>query len=236
MAVKLEFLASNIYVLTLTGPGEHRLTPESLPEIMTALDKVEADPRASALVTTGEGKFFSNGLSLSLEDRGSKANMQLIDQFHALLKRMLTFPIPTVAAVNGHAVAGGCMLALAHDYRFMRADRGFMFLSEIDIKLPFSPGMNAVIRCKLPVMTYHKAMLSAFRYTGKTAIEAGMVHASHPDEQSTFQEALKLAKGLASRNYDRGVYQTIKKQMFKAEIQDLEILATLEPIVGPSKL
>lgn len=96
--------------------------------------------------------------------------------------------------------------------------------------------MNAVIRCKLPIMTYHKAMLSGFRYTGKTAMEAGMVHASPPDQPSTYQEALKLAKGLASRNFDRGVYQTIKKQMFKAEIQDLEILATLEPLVAPSKL
>lgn len=235
MAVKLEFLPTNVYVLTLTGEGEHRFTPQSIPEILAALDEVEADPRACALVTTGEGKFYSNGLSLSLENRGSKENMQLIDLFHVLLKRMLTFPIPTVAAVNGHAVAGGCMLALAHDYRFMRADRGFMFLSEIDIKLPFSPGMNAVIRCKLPIMTYHKAMLSAFRYTGKTAVDAGMVHASPPDQQSTFQEALKLAKSLASRNFDRGVYQTIKKQMFKAEIQDLEILATLEP-VATSKL
>lgn len=140
MAVKLEFLPSNVYVLTLTGEGEHRFTPQSIPEILTALDKVEADPKACALVTTGEGKFYSNGLSLSLENRGSKENMQLIDQFHVLLKRVLTFPIPTIAAVNGHAVAGGCMLALAHDYRFMRADRGFMFLSEIDIKLPFSPG------------------------------------------------------------------------------------------------
>lgn len=141
MAVKLEFLPSNVYVLTFVGEGEHRFTPQSIPEIMAALDQVEADPKARALVTTGEGKFYSNGLSLSLEDRGSKANMELIDQFHGLLKRMLIYPIPTVAAVNGHAVAGGCMLALAHDYRFMRADRGFMFLSEIDIKLPFSPGV-----------------------------------------------------------------------------------------------
>lgn len=140
MAAKLEFLPGNVYVLTLVGEGEHRFTPESIPEILAALDQVEADPKARALVTTGKGKFYSNGLSLSLEDRGSKANMQLIDQFHELLKRMLIFPIPTVAAVNGHAVAGGCMLALAHDYRFMRADKGFMFLSEIDIKLPFSPG------------------------------------------------------------------------------------------------
>lgn len=140
MAVKVGKLPNNVYTLTLIGPGEHRFTPTSIPEIMAALDEVEADPKAAALVTLGEGKFFSNGLSLSLENRGSMENMQLIDKFHALLKRMLTFPMPTIAAISGHAVAGGCMFALAHDYRFMRADKGFMFLSEIDIKLPFSPG------------------------------------------------------------------------------------------------
>ena len=107
---------------------------------------------------------------------------------------------------------------------------------ETDTSYSFLPGMNAIIRCKLPVMTYHKAMLSAFRYTGKMAVDAGMVHASPPDAQSTYQEALKLAKGLASRDFDRVVYQTIKKVMFKAEIRDLEILATLEPIIASSKL
>lgn len=142
MAVKVGKLPDNVYTLTLIGPGEHRFTPTSIPEIMAALDEVEADPKAAALVTMGEGKFFSNGLSLSLENRGSMENMQLIDKFHALLKRMLTFPMPTIAAISGHAVAGGCMFALAHDYRFMRADKGFMFLSEIDIKLPFSPGTS----------------------------------------------------------------------------------------------
>lgn len=140
MAVKVGKLPNNVYTLTLVGADEHRFTPTSIPEIMAALDEVEADPKAAALVTMGEGKFFSNGLSLSLENRGSMENMQLIDKFHALLKRMLTFPMPTIAAISGHAVAGGCMFALAHDYRFMRADKGFMFLSEIDIKLPFSPG------------------------------------------------------------------------------------------------
>ncbi|KAH8955371.1 hypothetical protein BDL97_08G134300 [Sphagnum fallax] len=160
MALKLEKLPNNVYLLTLTGDGEHRFTPSSIPEIVAALDEVEKDPQAAALVTTGEGRFYSNGLSLSLVNKTSRENLELLDTFHDLLKKMLTYPIPTVAAVSGHAVAGGCMLALAHDYSVMRSDKGYMFLSEVDIGLSFTPGMLALISCKLPVRTYHKAVLS----------------------------------------------------------------------------
>jgi enoyl-CoA hydratase/carnithine racemase len=83
--------------------------------------------------------------------------------------------------------------------------------------------MLALISCKLPVRTYHKAVLSAHRYTGKTAEEAGMVHAARPDAHSTLQEAVKIATALGGRNYDRTVYQQIKLQMFKTEIERLEI-------------
>ena len=58
---------------------------------------------------------------------------------------MLIFPVPTIAALNGHAFAAGMMLALAHDYRVMRDDRGFLCLPEVDLHMPFAPGMNSII-------------------------------------------------------------------------------------------
>jgi enoyl-CoA hydratase/carnithine racemase len=62
------------------------------------------------------------------------------------LGRLLCFPVPTIAAINGHAFAGGFMLAFAHDYRIMRTDRGFLCLPEIDLGMGLLPGMNAIIR------------------------------------------------------------------------------------------
>ncbi|MCO5595297.1 hypothetical protein L7F22_049338 [Adiantum nelumboides] len=104
---------------------------------------------------------------------------------------------------GGHAAAGGCMMALAHDYRYMRSDRGFIMLNEVEIKLPLTPGMNAIIKSKLPVPTYHEAVLTAHRYVGKTAATAGIIHGACSDVNSTRETAVKKASELASRNYDR---------------------------------
>ncbi|KAI5060032.1 hypothetical protein GOP47_0024452 [Adiantum capillus-veneris] len=207
--------------LVLMGDGEHRLNPNSIAEIENALDEVEIDASICALVTTNEGKFYSNGLDFDFLRSNPDKHTHLIVVFQKLLKRILCFPIPTVAAVCGHAVAGGCMIALAHDYRYMRSDRGFIMLNEVEIKLPLTPGMNAIIKSKLPVPTYHEAVLTAHRYVGKTAAIAGIIHGACPDVDSTREAAIKKASELASRNYDRIVYKALKEEMFQWEVQEL---------------
>lgn len=209
------------FQLTLAGDGEHRLSPDSIAEFHHALDQVENDASAAALVTTNEGKFFSNGLDLEFLKHNPDKHTLLIVLFHKLLKRILCFPIPTIAAICGHATAGGCMIALAHDYRFMRSDRGFIFLNEVEIKLPLTPGMNALIKSKLPVHTYHEAVLSGYRYPGKGAVVAGVVNGAFPDIISTQEAALRKASDLASKNFDRSVYKALKEEMFKSEVQEL---------------
>lgn len=211
----------SVYHLILTGDGEHRFNPDSIAEFGKALDEVENDGSAAALVITNEGKFFSNGLDLEFLKHNSDKHTVLLVLFHELLKRILCFPLPTIAAVCGHATAGGCMIALAHDYRFMRSDRGFIFLNEVEIKLPLTPGMNALIKSKLPVQTYHEAVLTGYRYTGKGAVVAGLVHSAFADVVSTQEAAFRKASGLASKNFDRSVYRAMKDEMFKSEIQEL---------------
>lgn len=210
-----------VFQLVLGGDGEHRLNPDSIAELNKALDEVENDASASALLTTNEGKFFSNGLDLDYLKHNPDKHTLLIVLFHKLLQRILCFPIPTVAAVCGHATAGGCMMALAHDYRYMRSDRGFIFLNEVEIKLPLTPGMNAIIKSKLPVQTYHEAVLSAHRYVGKSAAVAGIINKALPDVVSTREAAFERASELATKNYDRSVYKALKDEMFKSEVQEL---------------
>src|SRR5262249_34245350 len=119
-----------IFVLQMKS-GENRFNQSFLDALNRALDQVEAAPEAAALVTTGEGKFYSNGLDLEwlagVDAAQAKENLRCV---LALLGRLLTFPMVTVAALNGHVFAAGAMLSLAHDFRVMRSDRGYFCLPE----------------------------------------------------------------------------------------------------------
>ena len=128
--------------------GENRFNPAFVAAINAALDTVEAADGAAALVTVGEGKFFSNGLDLDWILGSGEAGMRFVAvDFLGMLRRVLALPVPTVAALNGHTFAGGCLLAMAHDYRFMRKDRGYICMNEIELPMPLSPAMAALLRC-----------------------------------------------------------------------------------------
>ncbi|MFT7306237.1 MAG: enoyl-CoA hydratase/carnithine racemase [Candidatus Azotimanducaceae bacterium] len=128
----------NVFLLTMND-GENRWNTTFVREFAEALDEVEASEGPASLVTTSAmEKFFSNGLDL--EWRGSEdANHRGGDreafgaEFMYLMGRIITLPVPTIAAVNGHAFGAGFMCALCHDNRFQRADRGFMCANEVDI-------------------------------------------------------------------------------------------------------
>lgn len=164
----------NVFVLTL-GEDENRFHPDRLAAINTALDEVEAAEGPKAVVTTGVGKFYSNGLDLDFMGANPDAAEANLRDVHALFARVLTFPAPIVAALQGHTFAAGAMLALAHDLAVMRSDRGFFCLPEVDLGIPFTPGMNALIRARLPMATAHEAMTTGRRYGGEEAFDAGIV-------------------------------------------------------------
>lgn len=111
---------------------------------------MEANEDATALVTVGNSeKFFSPGLDLKFMVGAHKDDVaNFILEFIRLLGRLLAFPVPTIALVNGYAVAGGCMFAFAHDYRIMRNDFGYLELSESKLGMPLPPGMMATIKTK----------------------------------------------------------------------------------------
>ena len=130
---------------------------------------------------------------------------------HALFARLLSLPVVTVAALQGHTFAAGAMFSLAHDFRVMRADRGFWCLPEADINIPFTPGMCALIQSRLAPRTAHEAMVTARRYGGHDALAAGIVdHAV--DEDAVRTTALALARPLAAKAGD--TLATIRTRMY----------------------
>lgn len=159
------------------GDGENRFSPDFITEMHAHLDTVVSEG-AAALVTTATGKIYSNGLDLDwLSANGDRA-AEYVEAVHTLFGRMLTLPMPTAAAIGGHAFGAGAMLAVAHDYRVMRADRGFFCFPEADIRIPFTNGMAALIQAKVPPKTAIAAMTTGRRFGGTDALAYDLVDAA----------------------------------------------------------
>ncbi len=188
----------SVWVLRMRA-GENRFNLEWLDAVNAALDQVAASAGPCALVTTGDGKFYSNGMDLdwlaTVPDRAG----DYLRAIYRLLGRMLALPAITVAAVNGHAFGAGALLATAHDFAVMRGDRGFWCMPEADLGLPLTAEFLSVLTAKLPARTVQEAMLTGRRYGGGDALAAGLVHMVAAQDE-VLPEALKLAADLAAKD------------------------------------
>lgn len=193
------------------GADENRFSPDWLETVGEALDRIESTTEPAVLVSTGGGKFYSNGLDLEWLGQNLDHHDSYVERVEALFARVLTLPVPTVAAVNGHAFGAGAMLAMAHDYRVMREDRGYFCFPEVDIHIPFTPGMNALVTSKLTPRTALDAMATGRRYGGGEAAAVGLVDGSASADELA-EAAAGLVRDLAGK--DRATLGTIKARMF----------------------
>ena len=187
----------DVHILRLDD-GENRFTSGLLDEMRRSSTSCRGAEGPRALVTAGTGKFYSNGLDLEWLSANAAEAQPYLDRVHGLFARFLTLGMPTVAAMNGHTFAAGAMLALCHDHRVMRADRGYFCLPEVDLGLPFTPGMTALLQARLPVVTAHEAMVTGRRYGGEDARTAGIVHET-ASESEVLTAAVTVAASLAPK-------------------------------------
>ena len=221
----LERTDTGVYVLHMRD-GENRMNRPWLDGMHSLLDQIEEDPEARAVVTTGEGKFFSNGLDLEWLNTGAEAFRPFVAEAEKLFARLLAFPLNTVAACNGHTYAAGAMLSLCHDFRIMRADRGFWCLPEVDIGLPFTPGMDSLIKTRLPIITAHDVMVTGDRFGGTEAASKGIVHEAVA-EAEVLPRAIDLADRVGGK--DRTTLAFVKRRMNERTIE----LLSDSPGTGP---
>lgn len=211
-----------VFLLELLGAGDHRFTAASFSEIMGHLETVNNSEDAGALVTTNEGKFFCNGLDLEwVNENPPERGPVLYRKFEELMIALMCMKVPTIAAVCGHAAGGGFCLAMAHDHRFMRADRGFLYSSGMDVNVAVPSGTLALFACKMSPRVYKDAVLKCVKYTGKMALDAELIDALCDDSATTLQEALKEAEALAGRNWDKSVYMGMRLAMYPNVVEKL---------------
>ncbi len=216
----------SVFVLTMDD-DDNRMNQSWLDGMTAALDEVDSAADPVALVTTGTGKFFSNGLDLEWI-MGSGVDMpSFVADVERLYARLIGSPYVTVAACNGHTFAGGAMLALCHDFRVMRVDRGFFCLPEVDIKIPFTPGMNSLIMSRMTLTAAHESMITGRRFGGEEAAKLHIVH-KVVSEAEVLPTAIEMAAALAGK--DRNTLRTIKQRMYGDTIRLLENSPGTEPV------
>lgn len=200
----------DVAVLRLAEPAGNALGHAFLDAAGRALDDVLASG-ARALVLTGDRTVFSTGLHLVEAAGYDRAAMaRYVDAFDGFFLRVFELPLPVVAAVNGHAIAGGCILMAAADTRIM-ADGPFgVGVTEVTLGLPFPSGALEVTRAAIAPAAWTDAFLLARRFTPREAAAIGLVHrVVAPDALQG--EALAAAQALAAQ--PRAALAAAKEQL-----------------------
>jgi len=202
----------------LDRPPANALDPDLLSESAALVDELRSrDP--GAVVITGRDGFFSAGADLkvvpSLDASGQAA---MVDGINRLFAGWYSFPRPVVCAVNGHAIAGGMILALCGDYR-VGCDEGKLGLTELRAGIPYPACALAVVKAELSAAAARVLALRAELIDPPTALALGALdELVSPDD--VVPRALEVASEMAA--LPRSAYPIVKKQLRR---ETLEVLA-----------
>ncbi|MBT3331841.1 MAG: enoyl-CoA hydratase [Rhodospirillaceae bacterium] len=207
----------DVFVLTM-GAGENRWNTNFVRAFDARLDEILASEGPAALVTASSNpKFFSNGLDIDWrrgEGDGEGGDKSVFaKEFMAMMGKLITFPVPTVCAINGHGFGAGFMAALCHDVRMMRADRGFLCANEIQLGMSIPDPELALFRHKMSASAFFDTVQLAHRWTGPAAQTAGFVHAV-ASEDDLLPKAIERAAQLAPLGANRALYSESKERIF----------------------
>jgi enoyl-CoA hydratase/carnithine racemase len=206
----------DVFTLRITD-GENKLGAVALSEWNRALDAVIKTGSDKVLIITGADHYWSTGLDLAEVERMSHLEKEaFLARVDALLAKILTAPFVTIAAINGHAYAAGGLLALAHDYRIMRTDRGYFCLPSIDVGIPFTAGMAALIADKIPQPAAHDLVISGREIGADEALASGIVTKAVAADQ-VLPASAEIARGLTGK--DAAMLSTLKRRMYHNSIR-----------------
>lgn len=184
-----------VALLTLQSGKVNAVGPDFLEGMHALLDQAAG---ARALVLTGAGSSFSAGLDLpSLIDLDRPTMRRFIDLFDALMLRIFQLPIPAVAAVNGHAIAGGCVLALQCDLRLAADKEARIGLNEAQLGIGLPAVVLETLRWQVPASSLAPIALEGRLFSPREALQLGLLHELAP-EVELVQKALARAAALAA--------------------------------------
>lgn len=220
----VEYELDGHVALMTWNSGENRFNPDFLRAHIDTLNEIQDNTDATVLVVRSSNeKIWCNGIDLEyLAPYFGSGDLKTVKDFFYLLndyfKSILMCPLITVASINGHAFAGGAMAACAFDFRFMRSDRGFFCVPEIDLGFPFLPGMMALLKKAMPANLLHDCTLTGRRLTAGECMEAGMVKDARPLEE-LLDASMEFARAHCKK---REGLIVIKREMYKDLVRTID--------------
>jgi enoyl-CoA hydratase len=186
-----------VAVLTMKAGKANAINPRFLQLLNGLLDELAAAP-PSALVLTGEGRAFCAGLDLpALIDISTEALTDFIRGFSDSMLRVFNLPFPVVAAVNGHAIAGGCVLAMQADQRFMAKGEARLGLNEVKLGIGLPAMVVETVRCQVPATSLFPLMAEGGLFSALESQSLGLVQEGVEPEK-LLERALERATALAT--------------------------------------
>ncbi|KAF9561946.1 ClpP/crotonase [Agrocybe pediades] len=240
--VTLTHPKQSLWIIELHHGKDNRLTQELINKaFMPALDHVEREWREQqrsalrnkkrdeangALIIVGkrdQDKFFSNGLDF--ENSTKDPNFFQLT-FNPMLTRLLTFPIPTIAAINGHCYAGGLMLSLACDYRVMTdgsSRNAWLCMNEVHFGAPWPLSFTAILMAKIGDHRLHrKIALEGHRYTAPEALADGLLDYIVKGNTADILAKAEEVADRVSGNAASGVWGLIKSNLYRDALRTIQ--------------
>jgi enoyl-CoA hydratase len=204
-------LRDGILTLRLDHGKANALDRELLEDLSAALERMEADAGLRAAVLTGSGTIFSAGVDLQrLLEGGAAYARAFVPLLAATFHRLFACAKPVVAAVNGHAIAGGCVLAAACDYRLMARGPGTIGVPELRVGVPFPLVAIEILRFATSTAHLQELVYQGTTYTTDAAYERGLVDELVAPE-AVVDRAREVARRLASEPAAR--FRLTKQQL-----------------------
>jgi enoyl-CoA hydratase/carnithine racemase len=216
----------NVAIISMNN-GENRQNLDFAIAMEKAIDEIVADKSIQALVlTSSDEKNFSQGVDVAwMGPLFMKKELQPIKDFmykmNDVFKKLMLSPMPTIAAINGHAFGNGAIISCACDFRFMRADRGYFCFPEVNVGIPLLYGMNAFVKKAIPQYKLIEMQFSGNRYGAPELEQFHIIKKACANQEELMKESLAFGRSFQKK---RGILGEMKRRMYRDIIETMDTM------------
>ena len=217
--------------------GKNANNLEFAQQLLAMLKQVEEEKSNKALIlASSDEKSWNQGIDVpwmmgSIQSGNHDDVKEFLHTMDAIYTTIMEYPMPVIAAINGHTFGNGSVLACACDFRFMRSDRGFFCFPEVDMSIPFIPGMIDIILKSIPSHRFNEMLLSGRRLSGSELKEDRVVEQTFEGAEALLEGAIAYAKTF---NKSRSIFVDHKQKLNQAAIEG--VATKNPPIIDAMKV